>query len=81
MKTNKGQITMEILLIALVLAVITRIGLIGLRNSEGVKRFSSAPKEVLKNMMSHGNWIKDPARSRQNHPEAHSSHYSYEPHQ
>ena len=62
--TKKGQVTVELILLATVLLVLGQVIFKTLREGEYLKAFARGPTQVMGNMMANGNWKRDPGSSR-----------------
>ena len=76
---EKGQVTVELILLGVVLIVVAQIVLKQIKDNEYIEDFAKGPSQVIANMMANGNWRKDPADSKTDHPNSHKRHYSWDP--
>ena len=74
---QKGQVTVELILLAIVLLSVTKVILSGLQRSKALSDFASLPQAILKNMISNGNWKKNSEVSRKHHPNQFDRHFNY----
>lgn len=76
---KKGQVTVELILLGVVLIILAQLILSQIKDNEYVENFAKGPSQVIANMLANGNWKKDPTDSKSNHPNSHNRHYSWDP--
>ena len=76
---SKGQVTTELILLGVVLIILAQLVLNQIKNNKYVEDFAKGPSQVLANMISNGNWKKNPEKSKEEHPNSHDRHYSWDP--
>ncbi|MCZ0933059.1 MAG: hypothetical protein OXJ52_07905 [Oligoflexia bacterium] len=78
LKNNRGQVTVEYLLLAVALIALFHIAAVTLRDNESLKNFQEIPGQIFKDIVENGNWQpNDPQgyESRKRHPNHHDRHY------
>ena len=75
---NKGQVTTELILLGVVLIVLAQLVINQIKNNKYMEDFAKGPSQVLANMISNGNWKKNPEDSKNEHPNSHGRHYSWD---
>lgn len=75
---QKGQITVEYLLLAVVLIAFFGLVTKGLRDSDHLKGFQDKPRALFQNMVENGNRYPDTnkAASQERHPNQYHMHYT-----
>jgi len=76
---NKGQVTVELILLGVVLIILSQLVINQIKTNDYIKDFAKGPSQVVANMMANGNWKKNPAESKAEHPNIHEKHYSWDP--
>ena len=76
LKSKKGQVTVEYILLAVALIAIFQVATVTLRNNESLKSFQEIPGQIFKNLVENGNWILDGDQSRVQHPNHNNRHYT-----
>ena len=75
----RGQVTVELILLAVVLIVIAQLIINQIKNNAYLKAFAEGPAQVVANMISNGNWKRSPEESKKDHPNSHRRHFSWDP--
>ena len=75
----RGQVTVELILLAVVLIVIAQLIINQIKNNDYLKAFAEGPAQVVGNMISNGNWKRNPEESKKDHPNSHQRHFSWDP--
>ena len=74
--SNKGQVTVEYILLAVALLVLVQATTNTLKNTQALKSLQETPQNIFTNMVENGNWELDTTKSRFMHPNHHESHYT-----
>ena len=77
--SGKGQVTVELILLAVVLIFLSQLVINQIKNNKYIEDFAKGPSQVMANMIANGNWQKEPSKSREEHPNLHERHYSWDP--
>ena len=76
---SKGQVTVELILLAVVLIFLSQLIIHQIKTNKYIEDFAKGPSQVVANMIANGNWKKEPSESREEHPNIHEKHYSWDP--
>ena len=74
--SNKGQVTVEYILLAIAMLVLVQAATNTLKDNEALKSFQETPQNIFKNMVENGNWELDGAESRRLHPNHYEAQYT-----
>ena len=77
--SSKGQVTVELILLAVVLIFLSQLVINQIKTNKYIEDFAKGPSQVVANMIANGNWQKDPSKSKEEHPNLHERHYSWDP--
>ena len=75
-KSHRGQVTVEYILLAVALIALFHIVAGAFKNNDYLKNFQKFPGQIFQNLVENGNWEIDTDRSRENHPTQHERHYT-----
>ena len=78
-KNKKGQITVEYLLLAVVVLVLSRLAFNTLKNGDYLDDFVSGPNQYIARMLENGNWQISTQDSKADHPNHTRRHLSWDP--
>ena len=73
---QKGQVTVEYILLAVVLIALFQLTTQTLKTNGYLKEFQETPQKVFRNMVENGNWKLEEAQSRKYHPNHYESQYT-----
>ena len=76
---RKGQVTVELILLGVVLIVLSQLVINQIKTNKYMEDFAKGPSQVVANMIANGNWKKSPDESKGEHPNMHERHYSWDP--
>ncbi len=79
LKTSKGQVTVEYILLAVTLLVLMQVAFKQIKEGDYLKEFVSGPNPVIANMLENGVWNIDSKSAREQHPNHIKRHLSWEP--
>ena len=77
-KKNKGQITVEILLLASVLIVIGQVVFNKIKSERYLAPLTTFARDAVGNMIENGSWNRNKAEARAQHPNNLERHYSWQ---
>ena len=76
---RKGQVTVELILLGVVLIILSQLVINQIKTNKYLEDFAKGPSQVVANMIANGNWKKNPDESKDEHPNIHERHYSWDP--
>ena len=79
LNSQRGQVTVEILLLALVLTVFFHSVIKVIRDGGSFDNFASTPNKLIGHMIANGNWKRNEMASKNDHPNRYGRRYSWDP--
>lgn len=79
LNSQRGQVTVEILLLALVLTVFFHSVIKIIRDGGAFDKFASTPNKLIGHMIANGNWKRNEMASKNDHPNRYGRRYSWDP--
>ena len=77
--SQKGQVTIEYILLTIVLLAGMRLLFNSVKDSDMLNSFVSGPNEIIGNMMENGVWDIDEGKAREKHPNQYERHWTWNP--
>ena len=76
-KKNKGQITVELLLLSVVLIIIAQVVFNKIKSERYLAPLTTFARDAVGNMIENGSWIRNKEEARAQHPNNLERHYSW----
>ncbi|MBC6414916.1 MAG: hypothetical protein GDA46_00770 [Bdellovibrionales bacterium] len=73
---NKGQVTVEYILLAVSLLILFQIATNTLKNNRYLKAFQETPQNIFQSLVENGNWDINKDSSRKKHPNHYEAQYT-----
>ncbi len=79
LKSSKGQVTVEYILLAFILLVFMQLAFKQIREGDYFRDFVSGPNQIIANMLENGTWNLSSDEARRQHPNQFDRHFSWNP--